>query len=275
MTSDAKVGLLLGLVFIFIIAFIINGLPSFREDRNNNGLTTNMVNSQNKTLGIGTKERKVINQREQAEERPPKVQTPATSNQERFTMPLSDIRIVAKETDDDRSTVPAQPPAVVEKTEIRKVKPNKSTLPKVYVVREGESLTAIAKKLYGSDEGNKRINIARIFEANRTLLKSQDKIYAGQKLTIPPLPSSAPGKNTIGTIFKKVKSIGQRHLSTTARGAEQIRWYAAQEGDSLWRIAAEKLGDGNRYDEISELNANILEDEDTLIVGMRLKIPIR
>jgi nucleoid-associated protein YgaU len=29
MTADAKIGLLLGLVFIFIIAFIINGLPSF------------------------------------------------------------------------------------------------------------------------------------------------------------------------------------------------------------------------------------------------------
>ena len=28
MTSDAKIGLLLGLVFIFVIAFVINGLPS-------------------------------------------------------------------------------------------------------------------------------------------------------------------------------------------------------------------------------------------------------
>jgi nucleoid-associated protein YgaU len=30
MTSDAKIGLLLGLVFIFVIAFIINGLPNLR-----------------------------------------------------------------------------------------------------------------------------------------------------------------------------------------------------------------------------------------------------
>ena len=29
MTTDAKVGLLLGLVFIVIIAFLINGLPDF------------------------------------------------------------------------------------------------------------------------------------------------------------------------------------------------------------------------------------------------------
>jgi nucleoid-associated protein YgaU len=30
MTSDAKIGLLLGLIFIFVIAFVINGLPSLR-----------------------------------------------------------------------------------------------------------------------------------------------------------------------------------------------------------------------------------------------------
>jgi hypothetical protein len=29
MTADAKVGLLLGLVFIVLIAFLINGLPGF------------------------------------------------------------------------------------------------------------------------------------------------------------------------------------------------------------------------------------------------------
>ena len=39
MTSDAKIGLLLGLVFIFIIAFIINGLPKFGHNSNNNDST--------------------------------------------------------------------------------------------------------------------------------------------------------------------------------------------------------------------------------------------
>ncbi len=38
MTSDAKVGMLLGLVFIFIIAFLVNGFPSFIEGANNNEL---------------------------------------------------------------------------------------------------------------------------------------------------------------------------------------------------------------------------------------------
>ncbi|MEJ2704660.1 MAG: LysM peptidoglycan-binding domain-containing protein [Sedimentisphaerales bacterium] len=59
MTSDAKIGLLLGLVFIFVIAFVINGLPRFRSTTNGSELTTNMVSSYNDPLGIGDKEREV------------------------------------------------------------------------------------------------------------------------------------------------------------------------------------------------------------------------
>ncbi|MHC4195622.1 MAG: hypothetical protein ACYSQZ_06730 [Planctomycetota bacterium] len=53
MTTDAKVGLLLGLVFIFIIAFVIKGLPNLHSSKDSNELTTTMVNSQNSTTGIG------------------------------------------------------------------------------------------------------------------------------------------------------------------------------------------------------------------------------
>ena len=62
MTSDAKIGLLLGLVFIFIIAFIINGLPSFRHnDSDNSDLTSHMVN-QGGSTGIGEREREARNE---------------------------------------------------------------------------------------------------------------------------------------------------------------------------------------------------------------------
>ena len=47
--------------------------------------------------------------------------------------------------------------------------------------------------------------------------------------------------------------------------------YVVAEGDSLWGIAAEKLGDGARHTEISKLNN--LSDEDFIKAGMKLKIP--
>ena len=71
MTSDAKIGLLLGLVFIFIIAFVINGLPRFRSATNGSELTTNMVSSQNDIHPIGSRERNapgVFNWTEQSTE---------------------------------------------------------------------------------------------------------------------------------------------------------------------------------------------------------------
>jgi nucleoid-associated protein YgaU len=161
-----------------------------------------------------------------------------------------------------------------------KAKSNGSALPKIYVVIDGDSLAVIAKKVYGYQHGNKRINISRIFQANRGIMKSPDEIYVGQRLVIPPLSDSQSGEDKIEKLFcpasfERVESIGQRQIVTDSGSAKESRHYVVQEGDSLWQIAAEQLGDGTRYQEIAELNASILEDEDNLVIGMRLKLPRR
>lgn len=53
-----------------------------------------------------------------------------------------------------------------------------------YTVRKGDTLWKIAEAHYGKGNGAKN-NI--IFEANRPMLTSPDKIYPGQVLRIPPL----------------------------------------------------------------------------------------
>ena len=297
MTSDAKVGLLLGLVFIFIIAFVINGLPRFRSAANNSELTTNMVSSQNDTLGIGAMERKAredINRAEQIREQPyEEIQPPAENDESvRFEMQLPRNTPTVKDAPIVETTYqvgPIAPTSIIsadinanEKTEVKEPEPVKSTkpaAPKAYVVREGDTLADIAKEIYGALEGNKRINIMWLFEANRKLLRSADEIRVGQELVIPPLPASAQSKDRISsvfssTLFEEVKSIGRKRPSADER-KEQSGQYVVREGDSLWRIAAEQLGDGSRYKEIGELNVDILEDEDSLALGMRLRMPAR
>ena len=269
MTSDAKIGLLLGLVFIFIIAFIINGLPRFRSDTNSSELTATWLSQQDESPGIADRERKaqeVFNRTKQAKkELVDEVQRPSEGEEDiRFKMPL-----------------PAPAPTANDKTKTRKPESVKPALPKTYVVTEGDNLAVIAQKFYGAEEGNRKMNVVRIFRANRELLESPDEIHVGQELTIPPLPASTPDKDKIGsvlsgTVFEKVESIGKRWLSANrpkAGKAKQSRQYVVREGDSLWQIAAERLGDPSRYKEISKLNANILDDEDTLTVGMRLRMP--
>ena len=293
MTSDAKIGLLLGLVFIFIIAFAINGLPRFHS--NSSELTTNMVSSPD-SLGIAGKERKVqevFNRTEQDKEEPiEEVRAPIEEKENiRFKMPLPSDISVAKDTSimetpdeiEPAAPEPVEParPAQIpeEKIVVKKTEPAKPVLSKVYTVSEGDTLANIAKKFYGSEEGNKRANVAKIFEANHQLLKAIDEIYVGQKLIIPPLVASGSDKtrsiSVTSSIFEKVKSIGRKRLSTDTDKEKQGGQYIVREGDNLWRIAVKKLGDGSRYEEISKLNANILKDEDNLIVGMLLIMPAR
>lgn len=289
MTRDAKIGLLLGLAFIFVIAFIVNGLPSLRGDKNkdSNELTAGMVNLPNREVGIGAREREVLNQTTRAETPGWNVTNALMEEQGiRFTTPLpyrplADASKSPSSPQDSVEIGPTAPAAVEEKTPVVVRRPEvvKPALPKVYVVEDGDNLSTIALKFYGPEEGNKRAVISSLFKANSNVLKSPDDIYLGQQLIIPSL-SALTGQTDkrdgglASTIFEKVKSIGREHLPLKKpETAVRVKSYTVSDGDSLWRIAEEKLGDGSRYKEIVTLNKDVLSDEDSLTVGMTLKLP--
>jgi nucleoid-associated protein YgaU len=308
MTSDAKIGLLLGLVFIFIIAFIINGLPKLRGETDSNELTTNMVRNDPPGLGASGRADEVLNPPPQAPQRPlfDPARTFSTDDANiRYSAPLMN-GILGRQNTAENEIGPIGPvlvsgekqsvsPPVTpydrqtepKTTELKTTDPLRPTEPakpikpsglKTYVVSSGDTLATIAKKFYGPEEGNRRANVAKIFEANRKLLKSADAIFVGQEIIIPALPAVASGKAPSsgplsGPLFEPVKSVGQKNLLAGAESKEPGRFYVVKEGDSLWKISAEQLGNGIRYKEISTLNAGALPSEDDLGVGMRLKIP--
>jgi nucleoid-associated protein YgaU len=276
MTSDAKIGLLIGLLFIFIIALIINGLPNLRGSDDNNELTTNMVRSHSNTPGIGGAGREVIRQTNGLGGQFQDGDGAEAVDDEDvlYTRVLQiDPTIVAASDNDMGVSTPGGDV---------KVEPSVPALPKVYVIEAYDNLSLIAKKFYGQEEGNKLANIMRIFEANRNVLRSVDEIREGQKITIPPLPGSGQSGGTTdgifsGSLFDRDKSIGQRYFSADASkpAAAAHKVYVVKENDSLWRIATAHLGSGVRYKEIVRLNAGVLGNEDSIAVGMRLKIPAR
>lgn len=317
MTSDAKIGLLLGLVFIFVIAFIINGLPGFNQKDDGNRLTTNMVGLESNPSGLGANERKILEQSEQpAAAYAPPAQEAAGQADVRYTTALpqgqqppadytpagpgTEVINPASPTLTEAVAAPVAPAVSVEpavQTPVKtapaakplpvatKPQPARTVAANTYVVQDGDSLSSIAKKVYGEEQGNKFTSINAIFEANRKTLASIDSLQVGQKLTMPVLTSQAapaPSNVLSGSDFKKVDAVGSRHLpaGTTATvkpaaAAKPENIYVVKEGDSLWRIAADRLGDGNRYREIVRLNSSILTSEDDLQTGMQLKLPAK
>jgi LysM repeat protein len=265
MTSDAKIGLLLGLVFIFIIAFIINGLPNFRGSDNPNKLMDGMINSQDSGVdGIG----QVLKDIHIGGPRPAQA-SERSSNDPPALIPSVWLEYPPMGPDAPVDVGP-QPPEVVV------VEPTKPERPKVHVVAEGESLTSIAKKYYGSTEGNKLVVIERIFQTNRDKLDSVDDIVVGQKLLIPSMSESDKMLGIFGPMFEKWDKMGDKPVAVKApKKLVKNRFYTVKDDDSLWHIAARELGDGKRYVEITRLNAKVLDNEDDLTVGMKLKLPGR
>ena len=179
MTRDVKIGLLLGLAFIFMIAFVINGLPSFKGDSNE--LTKSMINPPNRQPGIGANERDVIHWAETMEKQPFIFENTLLEEPDiRYRADLPQGPALAKGNNASSlnnsdtvkmvtSTQNKNESSDLRKTETVEPKP---ALPKIYEVTDGDNLALIAKKYYGDVEGNKRVNIMKIFEANRNLLKA-------------------------------------------------------------------------------------------------------
>ena len=216
MTSDAKIGLILGLVFIFIIAFIINGLPKIHGETDSNELTTNLVGLRNEQVGLGAKERRASeaynwSERLREESAKPSADkrrsSPADNSGNRYEGPLPDYASVVRDNlagntvskDDAKGGGPLRTADKKWPADIKEVKP------KTHTVVDGDNLSVIAKKCYGPEEGNRWVNITRIFEANRKVLKSRDDVFIGQKLIIPLLPASASGKPKGGDVLSGSK----------------------------------------------------------------------
>jgi nucleoid-associated protein YgaU len=151
---------------------------------------------------------------------------------------------------------------------------------------DGDNLASISKKVYGLEEGNRVVNVQRIYHANEAVLKSAHQLSIGQKLIIPPLPKAAaapapkvdrPVDVLPKTLFEEPKTLKEKVASlgrpAVPAAVPEGRWYTVQNGDNLWKIAASQLGSGTRCDEIAKLNAEILKSRDSLDVGMKLRLP--
>ena len=111
----------------------------------------------------------------------------------------------------------------------------------LYRVKSGDTLWGISRQYLGGGPRYKEI-----MDANGL---TNDMIYPGQILKI---PASNPGG------------------SDSSVQEPEYRTYMVKQGDTLWKIAQNLFGDGNKYSEIMNLN-NL--PNGNLQVGQILKIP--
>ncbi len=282
MTVDGKIGLLLGLLFIVVIAFLINGPSGFLKG-DKPVIETSVPAPSGKSIVIDQAVAEVAREldpmplRETQAPQEVCVLEPAPSEPQAVTL-------------QSPSAAPSLPePAVAEVLPTPAAEPVPTPLPspaasavpsvKTHTIQAGENLAVIAARYYGKEEGNRRAVIQKLYEANSKVLESPDAICAGDKLTIPSLEelTAPPVRKEAKSEKKLLDKFKGMFESQPASGKKSPAYkeYVVQQGDHLWEIAEKYMGDGKRYKELVALNRQQITDPDHVPAGIRLKIPVR
>jgi nucleoid-associated protein YgaU len=146
-----------------------------------------------------------------------------------------------------------------------------------YTVVPGDTLSKIAAKFYGKKS---QAAVRAIFDANRGVLASPDRLQPGMTLVLPSLTSAPPLRSTpslLGTRDPAAVTTGGSISSEQAPPASaqdpSFRWYQIQDGDRYISIARDQLGDASRWQELFELNKDRFPDPGRIRVGVRIKLP--
>lgn len=152
-----------------------------------------------------------------------------------------------------------------------------SDLPQTHIVTSGESLWTIAETYYGTG-----YNWTDIAEANS--LDNANQLVEGQELTIPNVEPNFAGTETPAAIAQNVTATvaPQQNQPTTSPALQESEQqeskneqteagtYTVAKNDSLWKIAQEKFGNGNKWVEIAK--ANELDNPSVIREGQKLTL---
>lgn len=136
---------------------------------------------------------------------------------------------------------------------------------RIIEVKEGQTLSEIAAEHLGASG-----QWPRIMQVNTDQLEKPEQLRAGMKLRIPADDEAQVIDQANGAL---AQGNGNTPEQTPRESAGQT--YTVKAGDSLSKIAGEKLGDKGRFNEIFEANRDQLKSQDDIKVGMKLRLPAR
>ena len=134
--------------------------------------------------------------------------------------------------------------------------------------QDGDTLSGLAAEHLGS-AGQWQV----LLDANTDILTDPRHLRAGMQLRIPTTEEA----QVVDDANAALRGETPRPTTSTQAPAPNTpapgRTYTVRSGDSLYRIAEQTLGDGNRYHELFEANQDQLENADAIREGMVLRIP--
>lgn len=102
------------------------------------------------------------------------------------------------------------------------------------------------------------------------LIRPPETPEPGGNRFAPPPPQSSPG--TVPSAFRPNVP---EPIRSASEPSESLRIYLVRPGDSLSSIAAQELGSASMADNIFLLNRDVIADPDHLLVGIKIRLPIR
>jgi len=132
---------------------------------------------------------------------------------------------------------------------------------RTYRIGQGDTLAILAELFYGKQE-----YAEFLVRANPGL--DPRRLIVGQEIIIPETPGDL---SVLNRAAQPEPAKTDKPAAPAPAAAE--RTYTVKAGDSFWKIADNELGDGNRWQEIYELNKAEVPAPNRLKVGQVLKLP--
>ncbi len=129
----------------------------------------------------------------------------------------------------------------------------------------GDAYWRVGRKLHASYQWSH----ARDLEPDADLLAEiERKLQNGLPEDVPEPPEKQASTEA------EIQEVAElRHASPATESAAPERGYTVRPGQSLWSIAVEELGDGERMQEILQLNPDLSGDPDRIFPGQLLLLP--
>jgi len=182
--------------------------------------------------------------------------------------------------------LPSPPPMEVGTTDVAEHRADPAMDPsgaqptgRSYIIQAGDELWDIAERELGAGDRWREIL------ALNSGLTVETRLAPGRQITLPPLTDEEAAARTVPPLTGKEaaartlpppadEEAAARTLPPLTDEEEAAaRTVTVGDGDSLWAIAEEHLGDPQRWMEIHELNHGTVADPDEIEVGWQLRLP--